>query len=99
MGWGGVAVVVEHHGLARLSASLATIAAASPQVEDEAAVALRGLGHHLSATAAALFRQAGRPLPLPQYLQGLHPLLQNDKPRSAGAIAPGLLNRDYSEEV
>ncbi|KAF6256506.1 hypothetical protein COO60DRAFT_100118 [Scenedesmus sp. NREL 46B-D3] len=66
---------------------------ASHALEDEVALALRQLGHHLSATTSFLFRtQVSCPAALlPGHLQGMHPLLVHDADPTA--LAPGLLER------
>jgi hypothetical protein len=69
------------------------------QLEDEVSLALRQLGHHLTATTSHLFRaQAASPAELlPGHLQGIHPLLlQEVAPK---ALAPGLLEKETLGQV
>jgi hypothetical protein len=57
-------------------------------------LALRQLGHHLTATTSHLFRsQVSSPADLlPGHLQGIHPLLLQET--SPKALAPGLLENE-----
>jgi hypothetical protein len=69
------------------------------QLEDEVSLALRQLGHHLTATTSHLFRsQVSSPADLlPGHLQGIHPLLlQVDSPK---ALTPGLLEKETFGQV
>jgi hypothetical protein len=67
------------------------------QLEDEMSLALRQLGHHLTATTSHLFRNKPPAELLPGHLQGIHPLLlQEDAPKP---LAPGLLEREALGQV
>ncbi|WIA41085.1 hypothetical protein OEZ86_004716 [Tetradesmus obliquus] len=67
---------------------------ASHKLEDEVSLALRQLGHHLTATTSHLFRAqaASAAELLPGHLQGIHPLLLQDS--APTALAPGLLETE-----
>lgn len=69
------------------------------QLEDEVSLALRQLGHHLTATTSHLFRAqaASAAELLPGHLQGIHPLLLQDS--APTALAPGLLETETLGQV